>query len=100
MAKEEDWEKIEPAGFWNPAEEGDELKGQVLAIIDGQFGSHYKIKKDDGTEILTPAHKVLLNRLATVKEGHSIRIVYDGEQPPKVRGQNPTKMYTVYLRKA
>lgn len=99
MAKaKEDEEKIEPAGFWQPTEEEDQIEGEVIDIVEGIYGSHYKIKTAK-EEIMTPAHKVLLNRLQTVQKGQKVRIVYTGEQPPKVRGQNPTKMYEVYLKK-
>lgn len=100
MASKEGWEKVEGAGFWNPEKAGDEVTGVIISQQDGQFGTHYTIKQKDDTEIRTPAHKVLISRMVGFKQGDVVLITYEGEEPPKVRGQNPTKMYSVYRRKA
>ena len=96
MAKE-NWVKQEGGSpIWLPTEENEELVGVVAGIVEGSYGLQYSIKKDDGEELRTPSHKVLVNRMAKVKEGDRVRLIYLGEQPPAVRGQNPTRLYEVY----
>lgn len=91
--------KQEGAGLWLPEKEGDELKGEVTDMIEGTYGNQYLIKKENGEEIKTPSHKVLQNRMAKIKTGDHIKIVYIKEEPPSVKGQNPTKIYDVYKKK-
>ena len=58
----------------------------------------YTIKKQsDGEEVLTPSHKVLQNRMQKATVGTQVEIIYRGNEPPKVRGQNPTEMYEVFF---
>lgn len=98
MAKE----KIEGLNIWLPDAIGDKLIGLVKKIeTDGQFGIQAVIKQDSGREILTPSHKWLQNCLRQISIGDEIEIVFEGEEPPKVKGQSPTKKYNVYrLNKA
>lgn len=97
MAKNE-WIKQEGSQLWLPTEEGAELIGKVTAISEGNYGMQYTIEQENGEELRTPSHRVLQNRMANVKEGDNIKIVYKGEEPPSVKGQNPLKMYEVYKK--
>lgn len=94
----EEWEKQEGSGMWIPEIEGDELIGEITNIAEGTYGKQYCLKNDDG-EILTPSHKVLQNRLIKAKIGDKVKIVYKGEEPPSIKGNNPTKMYEVFIKK-
>lgn len=95
-----EWEKQEGAGIWLPSEENEELVGEIVNInTEGAYGSQYSIKKDDGEEILTPSHKVLQNRLIKAKTGDKVKLVYKGEEPPSIKGNNPTKIYEVFIKK-
>lgn len=95
----EEWIKQEGAGIWLPKEKDAELKGEVIRInTEGLYGVQYLIQDTDGAEWLTPSHKVLQNRMQKVKEGENVKIVYVGQEPPKVRGQNPTEMYEVFIK--
>ena len=90
------YEKIETE-MWLPTEAGQELEGTVESInAEGLYGNQYHVKKTDGKTTVTPSHKVLQNRMVSVKVGDKIKVVYNGEEPPKIKGQNPTKMYDVY----
>ena len=83
---------------WKPTNEGDKIRGTVLMISeDAQYGKQYKLALDDGSEMWTPSHKYLQNRLKDIVEGDKIGIVYDGEELPSVKGNNPTKIYRVYM---
>lgn len=90
--------KQEGAGIWLPTVEKEELVGEVTHINrEGLYGVQYTIKKSDDDEVLTPSHKVLQNRMQKASVGTKVKIVYIGQEPPKIRGQNPTTMYEVYF---
>ena len=90
-------EKIEGLNIWLPKETGEELKGKIVKIdIDATYGTQAIIKKTDGVEILTPSHKWLQNCLKRLNVGDNIRVVFDGDEPPKIKGQSPTKKYSVF----
>jgi hypothetical protein len=90
-------EKIEGLNIWLPQEEKESLKGTIVKIdTDTQYGIQAQIKNEDGNVILTPSHKWLQNCLRRLVVGDTIEIVYEGDEPPKVKGQSPTKKYSVY----
>ncbi len=97
-ASENGWEEQESTGVWIPKEEGQELVGEVTDIVEGTYGLQYIIKTDK-EETRTPSHKVLQNRMGKAKKGDTVKIVYKGEEPPAVKGQNPTRMYDVFIKK-
>ena len=82
--------------IWLPTEENQQIEGEVKKVSEGKYGLQYDIDVD-GEVLTTPSHKVLQNRLKEVVEGNKIKIVYLGEQSPKVRGESPMKMYDVYI---
>lgn len=101
MVKEEQvggqWSKQDASNRWMPEQEDETLIGTVMSIDeDGKYGRVYEIKKS-GTEdlILTPSHKVLQNRMVNILAGDKVRITFKGEEPPTLKGNNPTKMYEV-----
>jgi len=92
------YKKVESTGnYWNPEKPTEELEGVIEKKIEGDYGYRYEIKTVDGDIILTPSHTVLQNRLVDVKIGAKVKIVYDGEELPKIKGRNPTKIYTVFV---
>lgn len=94
------WEKVEtPQNFWKPENEGEELVGSITNVIDGQYGVQLTILTKEGQEFTTPSHKVLQNRLKGLKVGQKIKIERKETLAPKVRGQNPTVMYDVFVDK-
>ncbi len=93
-----EWKKQEGAGIWLPQKEDEQLQGEVTHVNrEGLYGTQYTVKKKDGDEVLTPSHKVLQNRMQKADVGTKIKIVYKGNEPPKIRGQNPTEMYEVFF---
>lgn len=91
--------KQEGAGIWLPKDEKDTLEGEVTHInTEGLYGTQYTIKpKEGGDEVLTPSHKVLQNRMQKAKVGTKVKIVFTGQEAPKIRGQNHTQMYDVFF---
>jgi len=95
-----DWVKDETPNrdFWKPTKEGETLEGTVLEKKQGNFGLQITLKLADGSEVKTPSHKVLQNRLANKEVGQMLRIVYTGQLAPRVRGENPIQTYDVYTK--
>jgi len=97
-----EWQPVESnRNFWNPEKEGEELIGKITEIADGMYGKRFTIEtKKDGKEemIAMPSHKVLQSRLSMCAIGDEVKIVFTGTQPPKVRGENPTKLYDVFKK--
>lgn len=93
-------EKIEGLNLWLPENVGSKLSGKVIRIDnDGQFGIQAIIRQENGQELLTPSHKWLQNCLRKISVGDEIEIEFTGEEPPKVKGQSPTKKYDVFREK-
>lgn len=93
-----EWKEIGTKTFWNAEKEGDELIGEIISTFEGNFGTQYVIQKEDGEEMTTPSHKVLQNRLNECKVGDVVRIVFNKIEPPSIKGNNPTKIYSVYKK--
>lgn len=86
--------EIKGLDIWLPEKEGEELEGTIVKVdSEGQFGLQATIKNKNGEEIMTPSHKWLQNQLRRLEAGDKVRIVFKGEEPPKVKGQSPTKVY-------
>lgn len=96
----DEWEEV-PAGgsIWLPEKAGDVLIGEVLSRRDGNYGPQWLIKRGEKDELYTPSHKVLQARMENVAIGAIVRIEKLEAVPPKVRGQNPTTMYKVSVKK-
>jgi hypothetical protein len=99
MNMADEWIKQENSAFWSPEKNGDELVGEVIAIDEGQYGKNYTVKKEDGTVVITGANKALLPRMMNVKVGGHVKIVYLGEELPKIKGYKPTKLFDVFIKK-
>ena len=90
------YKKIEQQ-LWNAEDDGEEIEGTISSINkDGVFGAEYSLKKNDGTIVLLPAHKVLQNRLVSCVVGDKIKVVFVKEEAPKIKGHNPTRLYDVF----
>ena len=86
-------------GIWLP-EVGEELEGKIVDKSEGDYGSQWTVQKEDGTLLKTPSHKVLQNRLVSVGVGDSVKLVYEKDEAPGVKGFSPTKIYKVFIKKA
>lgn len=84
-------------GIWLPEKKGEELVGEVIEVTTGQYGKQLVIVDKDGNKITTPSHKALQARLAGILIGNNVRIVYDGQDLPKVKGQKGTNLYRVFI---
>ena len=82
--------------FWKPDGVGEEIEGEVIYVDKDDFGLVVRIKSGND-EVTLPSHKVLQNRLSAVKVRDFVKIQYTGEELPKIKGNNPTKMYDVWI---
>jgi len=94
----QNWVKQEGSDFWNPTEKGEELVGDVVEIIQGDYGLQYVIKNTKGQRIKTPSHKVLQARMTEAVAGTCVKIVFTGVELPKQKGYKPTNLYEVFFR--
>lgn len=95
-----EWVEIKgESNMWLPARAGDSIEGIIISITQGQYGVQAVIEDKEGKHIALPSHKVLQNRIVNCKVGELIKVIYEKEELPKVRGQNPTKIYKVLTKK-
>lgn len=87
------------AGIWTPHGVGDLIEGHLMEIKQGQYGPVYMIRPSGEPDaIALPNHQTLLSRMTKAKPGDTIRVVYQGEEPPTIKGRNPTQMYKVFIK--
>ena len=99
MENEENWEEVKSStGLWLPEKENESVQGVITEIKEGQYGLQVVIEDENGESITTPSHKVLQTRLNGFNVGDSVRIVFTGTDLPKVKGQNETRLYSVFQK--
>jgi hypothetical protein len=78
---------------------GDEIEGQLLSIETGSnYGNAvYKIESNDGGVFIVFGTSVLQSQMAEAKIGKQVRIIYQGEKKNEKKGQNPIKLFDVYV---
>lgn len=94
----ENWEEMKgTSSIWLPSKAGESIEGAIIALSQGQYGVQASIENKSGV-LLTPSHKVLQARLADCKIDDVIKIIFEREDLPTVKGRQGTKIYKV-LRK-
>lgn len=92
------WKEIKSdVEFWKP-KIGDELIGKVLEKKQTEYGFQYTIETEDKRKVVTPSHKVLQSRMNGIQIGAEVKIKLDGDEAPKVKGQNRTLIYSVFVK--
>jgi hypothetical protein len=102
MSETENGNWVEENGessIWLPKVKDEELAGEVVEIRQGTYGLQVGVRTDGGRVLYTPSHKALQSRLVNLKLGDSVRIVFRGEDVPRVKGRNPAKLYSVFVRR-
>lgn len=93
---EEKWEDVKgSSNLWLPTKVGEAIEGAIVAMEKNQYGIQAKIELKDGQQLLTPSHKVLQSRLADCKVGDYVRITFEKEELPTVKGRQGTKIYKI-----
>lgn len=94
------WEPQTGTNRWQAQAIGETIQGSITSIdVHEKWGKQYSIMQADGEEIKLPSHKVLQGLLSKAKIGDIVKIRYEGEEPPKTRGENPTKLYKVWIQR-
>lgn len=97
---DEEWlEQKGVSNFWKADKIGDSITGKVHEIKQGTYGMQVTLENEAGLFTL-PSHKVLQNRLQDCKVGDFVKVIYEKEELPKVRGQNATRIYKVLKKKS
>ena len=103
--------KLGPSWPSDETKAGDEVKGTLKELRPSEYGKdnfvldkasiNGKAVEEDGDpcDLLVWGSAVLNNRLAGVETGTDIAIRFDGTELPKVKGQNPMKMFSVAIKK-
>lgn len=96
----DNWEEVKgESNLWLPSNPGEAIEGVIVSMEKKQFGIQTIIETKDQKQIALPSHKVLQNRLSNCKVGELIKVIFEKEELPKVRGQNPMKVYKVLTKK-
>lgn len=93
------WRKIEGTKyeFWKPVI-GDEIEGNVIDIKEGSFGKQHVLEsKGHEQDVMLPAHKQLQGLLSEVEIGALVKVKLLKKELPKVKGDNPLKIYEVFV---
>jgi hypothetical protein len=95
-----EWTEVKSdTGLWNPATKGEQVEGEVVEIKQGQFGGiQIVLETAQHVKVTTPSHRALQSRLKGFQVGDFIKIVFTGTDLPKLKGNNPTRLYTVFKR--
>ena len=94
------WEEVKgESNVWLPTKPNESVEGRIKSMIQGNYGLQTTIEDKEKKAITLPSHKVLQNRLANCKVGDMIKVIYEKDELPKVRGQNPTRIYKVLTKK-
>lgn len=94
----DEYEEVTGGTFWKPEDEGDSIEGKLKGSRETETGTIYEIENKDGT-ISLPSWAYLVNRLASIPVGRIVKIVFEGEEPPKIKGHHPTKVVKVFVKK-
>jgi hypothetical protein len=98
MINQDEWNEVKTGlGMWIPQFKDEKIEGTVVEKKEGQWGTQITIKESSGTLSVTPSHKALQSRLSCVKVGDLVRIIYHGAEPPKIKGQQGTRLYSLYI---
>lgn len=93
--KQETWEDVQgTSNVWLPVQPKESIEGVIKELKQGQYGAFAVILGKD-QEWTTPSHKVLQTRLVGCKIGDYVKITYEKEELPTIKGRNPTKIYSV-----
>lgn len=89
-------EEKENSDFWMPTKQGEAIEGTIVDVMNGKYGRQLVIEGIDKKQYITPAHKVLQQKLSNKIVGNRIKIVFDGQQLPSVKGEKGAMIYKVF----
>lgn len=94
MSENESWEEMKGnSGIWQP-KIGESVEGIIISMTQGAYGLQCDIETKAGV-VKTPSNKVLVARLHDCKIGDFIKIIYEKDELPTIKGNKPTKIFSV-----
>ena len=96
---ENEWEEVKAGNSWDPTTPKESVEGVIISMDNEQFGLRVTIETAEHKQIVLPSHAVLQSRIKNCKVGEMIRVVFERQELPKVKGHNPTNIYTVLKKK-
>lgn len=94
------WKEINRTPMWKPEKSGDSIEGVYIKVEINQGtrknSSIHSIRTEDGM-ISCWGSMILDNRLAQVPVGAKIKIIYNGVAEKAKPGQNPAKLFKVFV---
>jgi len=92
------YKEIESGNLWSPANKGDNIEGTLLATRKSDmYEGNFIYELETKTGIVSIFGTTVLNsRMQRTKAGDKLKIVYEGEELPKIKGHKPTKLFKVY----
>ena len=93
-----EWNKIE-SEVMRLDNDGDFVEGVLKAKGEGDYDNKkYTIKTTDGKNIVLFGTTVLDDLMQSVNIDQEVKIVNIGEKPPKKKGQNPMRLFDVFVK--
>ena len=96
--KPKEWKKIEREIF-KFENEGDSIEGELLKIEPSETYKNkiYTIRTSEGDKVVFGT-AVIDSELSIVPVGSEIKILFVGTKESKVKGQNPLKLFDIYVK--
>ena len=94
-----EWKKVEDTIF-KFEQVGSEIEGVLIGSEDSKTFNNkvYKIKSKDGKIFTVFGTAILDSQLACVALNQTVRIVHTGSKPNKHAGQNPIRLFDVFVK--
>lgn len=89
------WEEIRESNFWSPKNKGEAVEGVIISMETDNFGLKVTVEQSDKKMVVLPSHAVLQSRIKNCKVGEIIKVIFEGQDLPKVKGRNPTNIYKI-----
>lgn len=91
-----EWEELSSGDIWKPEKKGETLIGTIIFYEkDPEMGDFWVILDKNNDEFRTPSHIILQKKMRKVIKGDVVRLTFEGEEAPKLKGRSPTKLYKV-----
>lgn len=101
MAKDDEFEElVADSNYWKPESIGDTVTGTIVRInVNGDFGTEYTLKTDNGKEIVLPCHTILNRKLKSAKLNDYIVVTLESMKASKNKAKNDAYVYKVLRKK-
>lgn len=74
-----EFEEVGGGTVWQFEKEGDNIEGELVDIVAGQYGNNYVLKAPSDEEFTVFGGTVLNTKFAKIEKGKYVKITYIGE---------------------